>query len=475
MKFNCDRCGKKYSISDDKLQNYGSTFKIRCQDCKHIIIIANPVQTEASVPKEWYAYIKSKQTGPLSIDEISEYIQNGEITFATLVWKNGMTDWQQAQFIPELKNSLKLPIRTPERRANQTKMLSQIYNEAKTSNEINPDAFDEGEKTVTFSQDEMNEKMNAIKNKEVPSQKQENNNLFKQEEIKKQAEPEQQNEPQIDYEEKEEDETSVSADDFFKKDFEEKKQDKDTKLLRSITGDNTFGNTGIFVMYTQKQRKMKYLFIGILSFVLIISAGIVYYFVTKEPTIVEKEKVVEKVVEKEKIIQGEEKIVYVEVNKNNTKTTNNTSNKTTNTTDTTNTNTTTTDTKTNTDLYGLKTTDTSKVALNVKDDSVYKSESKDKDYVQSVANSVEEKKQGVMTCFQTELKTNPELKAKVQFKLNISSSGRVNDVTAEFTPKSLNESILSDCMTKKIKSWKFPENPDGGATEFSFKLALQGQ
>jgi len=471
MKFNCDRCGKKYSISDDKLQNYGSTFKIRCQDCKHIIIIANPIQTEAVVPKEWYAYIKSKQTGPLSIDEISEFIQNGEITFATLVWKNGMADWQQAQFIPELKNSLKLPIRTPERRASQTKMLSQIYNEAKTSNEINPDAFDEGEKTVTFSQDEMNEKMNVVKNKEMPPQKQETNIPIKQEEIKKQIpEFEQQNEPQIDVEEKEEDETSVSADDFFKKDFEEKKQDKDTKLLRSITGDNTFGNTGIFVMYTQKQRKMKYLFIGILSFVLLVSAGIIYYFVTKEPTIVEKETVIEKVVEKEKIIQGEDKIVYVEVNKNNTKS-NVTSNKTTNTTDTSNT----TDTKTNVDLYGLKTTDTSKVALNVKDDSVYKSESKDKDYVQAVANSVEEKKQGVMTCFQTELKTNPELKAKVQFKLNISSSGRVNDVTAEFAPKSLNESILSDCMTKKIKSWKFPENPDGGATEFSFKLALQGQ
>ena len=37
MKIECDKCGAKYSIADDKVR--GKTFKIRCKKCSNVIIV----------------------------------------------------------------------------------------------------------------------------------------------------------------------------------------------------------------------------------------------------------------------------------------------------------------------------------------------------------------------------------------------------------------------------------------------------
>ncbi|MBN2694805.1 zinc-ribbon domain-containing protein [bacterium] len=524
MKFHCDKCGKKYAISEDKLQGYGSTFKIRCQECKHIIVVTNPVSQNAPViKKEWYIYLKNEQSGPHSFEEIRKFSETGELNFSTLVWRNGMSDWMQAQFIPELKNLIKLPIRTPERRANQSQKLKQLYDMSKSSSE---NSFDSNEKMESFS-DEMEEmepeemseeeveeiknsalykvslsseninvssSSNSAENKIVNSFSSENKTLnpLKSSENRSLSSETKKTPPQNnDFEDsptsnpfisnkgvKGEEESSIFADDFFSKNYEEKIEDKDSRLLRSITGDNTFGNTGIFVMYNQKQRKERMLFLTIVTLLLVVGGSIVFYLYTREPAVkvveIEKEVIKEKV----KVVKEKEK-VYIDVEKNSGTTIRN-SNKSTSDSKTTDdiqkNEVKTDDNKNNIELYTLKTSDVNKrVDVAVKDDSVYSNKSSNKGYVASVAEMVESKKQGIMICFQKALKTEPNLIAKVKFTLSISSSGRVNDVLANFTPQKLDGSILSDCMVKKIKAWKFPANPDGGATEFIFKLSLQAQ
>ena len=46
--------------------------------------------------KEWYYVLKGKRTGPVSDDEIQEFLDDGTITPDTKIWKEGMSDWTEA-------------------------------------------------------------------------------------------------------------------------------------------------------------------------------------------------------------------------------------------------------------------------------------------------------------------------------------------------------------------------------------------
>lgn len=435
MKFTCDKCNKKYGIDNKKLENYGPSFKIKCQACNHIIVVTNPYSMKKPVlsNKEWYLFLNNEQIGPISIDEIKEYIDSGELLFSTLVWKNGMPDWQQAQSVNELKHLIKLPIRTSERRKNQSEKLNMLYDEFDQNKEINENEFDSDEKTLT--KDEFENKKSEIKEKKIDSTL-------------------------------EEDSETISPDDFFNKDFEEKKENKDSKLLRSLTGNSPMGNTGIFVMYNQKRKKERFIFFVLLAFIIIIGASVIIYFKNKSPKTIVKEKIKTevkykdrvKVVEKVKYVKvkgSDGKIKHVRVNtiKNNKKSSNTH--------------------KDNIDLYGgrdLNTNNSKKVSIKSKASTV---NSLTGNYAKDVAKVVTESKRGVFWCYRKALKTNPDLIAKVYFKLKISASGRVNSVNSNFKPTKYNDSEMDTCMENKIKLWKFPINPDSEAIDFKFSIALK--
>ena len=44
MKIECDKCGAKYSIADEKVR--GKTFKIRCKRCSNVIIVRDKASAE---------------------------------------------------------------------------------------------------------------------------------------------------------------------------------------------------------------------------------------------------------------------------------------------------------------------------------------------------------------------------------------------------------------------------------------------
>jgi len=447
MKFTCDKCSKKYGIDNKKLESYGTSFKIKCQSCNHIIVITNPYSKASPVlsSKEWYLFLNNEQLGPMSVDEIKVYINKGELVFSTLVWKAGMADWKQAQAVDELKHLIKLPIRTSERRKNQSEKLNMLYDEfeqTKTGGQkINTSAFDEDEKTL--SKEEFKSSKEATKTEGISEE------IFKQEE----------------------EVSSVTSDDFFDKDYEEKTQDKDSKLLRSLTGNSSMGNTGIFVMYNQKRKKERVIFFVALAVILLLGVSTIIYFKNKDPEV--------KVVKDTKIvkIKGEtqivEKIVYKEVKgndgklrkvrvranktKDNTKTT---TNKTKNS-------------KTNVELYGDRrlgsTTNSKKLAIKAKSNNLGPTG----DFGKDVAKIVSDSKKSVFWCYRKELKANPDLVAKVYFSLNISASGRVSSVRSNFKPKKYNASGMANCMENKVKLWKFPRNPDNEPFKFKFNFALK--
>ena len=67
---------------------------------------------------KWYYVEKHERKGPVSFENLQQLVAKGTITFETLVWKEGMQDWEKASVIkglirqPEAAPSVKV---TPSR------------------------------------------------------------------------------------------------------------------------------------------------------------------------------------------------------------------------------------------------------------------------------------------------------------------------------------------------------------------------
>lgn len=140
MNVTCDKCGKRYVISDDKVAGKTSV-KIRCKQCQNLISVAvsAPVaappqvkevkqpaaQKQASggvVPQQrspweeestramppldttaqWFAMLGGKQQGPFDLAELQRRVAAGEVTLRTYLWKAGMGDWKRAADVAEV-------------------------------------------------------------------------------------------------------------------------------------------------------------------------------------------------------------------------------------------------------------------------------------------------------------------------------------------------------------------------------------
>jgi predicted Zn finger-like uncharacterized protein len=102
MKIECDKCGAKYSIADDKVR--GKTFKIRCKKCSNVIIVrekeggeADGGASEANDPAGdeggWHLAIDGETVGPVPEQEVRDRFAAGEIDKDTSIWQEGFEDW----------------------------------------------------------------------------------------------------------------------------------------------------------------------------------------------------------------------------------------------------------------------------------------------------------------------------------------------------------------------------------------------
>jgi hypothetical protein len=69
-----------------------------------IVAIANPENDE----EVWYFHYDGVQRGPTSINELLKFKNMGAFNEQSLVWKEGMENWEQAKFQPELAKVLYL-------------------------------------------------------------------------------------------------------------------------------------------------------------------------------------------------------------------------------------------------------------------------------------------------------------------------------------------------------------------------------
>lgn len=62
---------------------------------------APPAEPPPLPQEQWYAGIGGKQVGPLTVEQLQNLIQQGQVTKETLLWKQGMDNWAAARTIPE--------------------------------------------------------------------------------------------------------------------------------------------------------------------------------------------------------------------------------------------------------------------------------------------------------------------------------------------------------------------------------------
>ena len=65
----------------------------------------NQTMTPPPIPSStYYVAVNSQPTGPYEVAILSQMATNGQLTSDSLVWKNGMAQWERAGNIKELSN-----------------------------------------------------------------------------------------------------------------------------------------------------------------------------------------------------------------------------------------------------------------------------------------------------------------------------------------------------------------------------------
>jgi predicted Zn finger-like uncharacterized protein len=109
MRIECDNCGAKYSIADEKVA--GKMIRLRCKKCGHNIRVDGThlhlgdagVDTGegAADGAVWFVAIDGNQEGPLTAEQVQAMVQYGQVDADTFAWQEGMGDWARLADIPE--------------------------------------------------------------------------------------------------------------------------------------------------------------------------------------------------------------------------------------------------------------------------------------------------------------------------------------------------------------------------------------
>ena len=162
MKFHCDRCKTKYSISDDRVR--GKILKIRCKNCSAVITVreegaaaakpTSPTQEAAgtgagaeaqragqkalagafkksvtepaidpghsgssappvSLEAEWYLSIDGDQEGPFSLEEARAWVQAKAADDELHCWSEGYDDWLPTEKVSHFRSLRRAPSSPP--------------------------------------------------------------------------------------------------------------------------------------------------------------------------------------------------------------------------------------------------------------------------------------------------------------------------------------------------------------------------
>ncbi len=77
-------------------------------------------------------------------------------------------------------------------------------------------------------------------------------------------------------------------------------------------------------------------------------------------------------------------------------------------------------------------------------------------------------------CIAEALKTDPKIEGKVTIKFDVSDNGSVSAPHYESDKTTVKNSALIDCLTDRLRGWKFPAAPAGSVMEVSLPFAVPG-
>ena len=95
MRHTCEHCDTAYEISDAKVA--GRFVKVRCTTCHgtmHVVGVRGARRTGEG--ERWWCAIGNQARGPFSRDEILLFVDLGDVSARTRLWKHGMAGWERA-------------------------------------------------------------------------------------------------------------------------------------------------------------------------------------------------------------------------------------------------------------------------------------------------------------------------------------------------------------------------------------------
>ncbi|MGC6416616.1 MAG: TonB family protein [Bradymonadia bacterium] len=87
----------------------------------------------------------------------------------------------------------------------------------------------------------------------------------------------------------------------------------------------------------------------------------------------------------------------------------------------------------------------------------------------SISSVVRRRAGAVRSCYEKQLKKNPNLNGSVKVRITILESGRVG--SAKIAGNSTGDSAVASCITSRVKRWRFPK-PDGGSVTVTVPFVL---
>ena len=71
----------------------------------------NAMNTPPPIPTvQYYVSHNGQQIGPFTIPQLTQLVQNGQLTQQSFVWKQGMANWEQAGSVAELASLFAPPM-----------------------------------------------------------------------------------------------------------------------------------------------------------------------------------------------------------------------------------------------------------------------------------------------------------------------------------------------------------------------------
>jgi predicted Zn finger-like uncharacterized protein len=99
MRHTCEHCQTVYDIPDHKVA--GRFVKVRCKTCSGTMHVVG-VDAGQERGEKWWCALQGQPRGPFSRDEVLLFVDLGDVSARTRMWRPGMAGWERVCESPAL-------------------------------------------------------------------------------------------------------------------------------------------------------------------------------------------------------------------------------------------------------------------------------------------------------------------------------------------------------------------------------------